>query len=103
MLPARLESLHSRVVDPKSSLTHAWGDPPVVLRCGVALPPGYSPTSTETASVNDVSWVQQINRKTVTWTAIRPGVNVALTVPKSYVAQGAFLTDLAPVLKRALP
>lgn len=108
LLPGRLESLGSRVVEPHSPLTHAWGDPAVVLRCGVARPAGYSPKSSETTVVNGVTWFQQIGKDTVTWTALRPArsgvpeVDVALTIPTHYAEQGAFLVDLATPLKAAL-
>jgi hypothetical protein len=102
-LPAKLEKLSSRVVEPKSPLTHAWGSPAIVLRCGVGRPAGYDPTSSQLAGVNDVSWFEQSGSKAVVWTAIRPGANVQLTVPRSYSASGAYLVDLADPLKQALP
>jgi hypothetical protein len=108
VLPQRLESLRPRVISPRSPLVHAWGSPAVILTCGVPSPPGYSPTSSETTAVNGVRWFEQPGSKTVIWTALRPGdgdqtVNVALMVPTSYQAQGAFLVDLAQPLKTALP
>jgi hypothetical protein len=81
----------------------------VILTCGVASPPGYSASSSETTVVNGVQWFQQPGSKTVTWTAIRPGahhqqtVYLALQVPTHYESQGAFLVDLAKPLKQALP
>jgi hypothetical protein len=103
VLPASLEQLHSRVIEPKSPLTHAWGKPPITLRCGVGTPTGYSTTSSETTVVDDVSWFRQVGPDAVVWTAIRDGVNVALRVPTRYEVVGAYLVDLAPALKRGLP
>ena len=102
-LPAVLENLHSRFVEPRSPLTHAWGSPGVILRCGVAQPAGYDPTSSELASVDGVNWYEQYGRSVVTWTALRPGANVQLDVPRSYQDAGAFLVDLAGPLKLGLP
>jgi hypothetical protein len=103
LLPQRLESLQPRVISPRSPLVHAWGDPAIVLTCGVGIPAGYSPTSSATTAVNGVRWFQQPGAKTVVWTALRPGVNVQLLVPTSYLDQGSFLVDLADPLKTALP
>jgi hypothetical protein len=108
-LPATLNSLKSRVVEPSSPFTHAWGGPPVVLRCGVAAPRGYSPSSSTTTAVDGVRWYQVIGKDAVVWTAIRRGpsanspVFVELTVPTSYDAQGGFLVALAGPIKTALP
>jgi hypothetical protein len=108
-LPATLAGLKSRVVSPRSPLTHAWGRPPVVLRCGVAAPRGYSATSSSTTAVDGVRWYQLVGDDTVEWTAIRPGpshrspVFVELAVPRSYPAQGGLLVALAGPIKAALP
>jgi hypothetical protein len=109
VLPQRLESLRPRVISPRSPLVHAWGSPAVVLTCGVPLPVGYSPTSSETTAVNNVRWFEQRESDTVVWTALRPGgghgqtINIQLKVPTSYDGQGAYLVDLATALKSALP
>jgi Protein of unknown function (DUF3515) len=103
VLPQRLESLRPQVISPRSPLEHAWGHPAIILSCGVRAPAGYSATSSETTAVDGVRWFEQPGSKLVTWTAIRPRANVALEVPTSYQAQGAYLVDLAPALKTALP
>jgi len=102
-LPAKLDGQHSRVVRPRSPLVHAWGSPPIVLRCGVPRPAGYDPASPQTASVNGVVWFQQVEPNDVRWTAIRRTADVELLVPRHYEAQGGFLVELAGSLKRSLP
>jgi Protein of unknown function (DUF3515) len=108
-LPQRLESLKPRVITPRTPLVHVWGSPAVTLSCGVAVPAGYSASSSETTEVDGVRWFQQRGATVVTWTALRPGViagrttNVSLQVPTHYQAQGAFLVALAQPLKTALP
>jgi hypothetical protein len=109
-LPQRLDSLTPRVVSPATQFVHAWGDPAVVLSCGVGLPAGYSPRSSETTLVNHVQWYEQPGSDTVTWTAISrrtladgEHVNVRLVVPTRYEGQGVFLVALAPALKATLP
>jgi hypothetical protein len=103
-LPNLLEHLQSRPTRPRSPLVHAWGNVhPAVLRCGVPLPAGYSATSPQTAKVNDVTWFQQLEGDHVVWTAIRKSVNVELTIPVHYQAQGAFLVDVGNAISAAIP
>ncbi|HEX3707363.1 MAG TPA: DUF3515 family protein [Mycobacteriales bacterium] len=108
-LPAKITGLHTRPTNPQSSLTHAWGSPPITLACGVPRPAGYSPTSSATLDVNGVRWFQKVGHDVVVWTAVRPGpapagrIYVALRVPTSYQASDGFLTALAEPLKIALP
>jgi len=102
-LPSILDGLHSRVVTPRSPLTHAWGKPPVILRCGVVKPRGYDPASTQVATVNGVAWFQQLSARSVHWTAVRRTANLDVEVPTSYQAQGGFLVDLAAAIKASIP
>jgi hypothetical protein len=107
-LPQRIESLRPRVISPRSPLVHAWGNPAVVLTCGVVKPAGYSAATAQLADVNGVSWFEQQQGNQVVWTTLRPAesgptVNVQLVVPTHYQAQGAFLVDFAQPLKTALP
>jgi hypothetical protein len=101
-LPARLDGQRSRVVQPRSPLVHAWGSPPIVMRCGVPEPANYDPGSPQTATVDGVIWFQQIGRTSVTWTAIRHSTDVELIVPTSYSAQGGFLVELGKALKQTI-
>jgi hypothetical protein len=102
-LPTHLDGHRSRVVEPASPLTHAWGDPPIILRCGVARPSGYSPTSVQTADVNGVLWFQQVGTDAVRWTAVRRDANIELTVPTSYDAQGGLLVELGAAIRATIP
>ena len=102
-LPTHLEGHRSRVVDPASPLTHAWGDPAIILRCGVPKPPGYSATSVQSASVDGVIWFQQVQPTVVRWTSVRQGANIELDVPTSYDAQGGFLVTLGTAIRNSIP
>jgi hypothetical protein len=102
-LPTHLDGRRSRVVEPASPLTHAWGNPPIVLRCGVAEPDGYSSTSVQTADVDGVLWFQQVGPSVVRWTAVRRGANIELAVPTSYDAQGGLLVELGVAIRSSLP
>jgi hypothetical protein len=99
-LPATIEGLATRATRPPSPYTHAWGKPPVVLRCGVRRPAGVA--GAQIVIVNGVRWFKQSVTGGITWTALRPAGYVALSVPTTYEDQGSFLIDLAQPLKRAL-
>jgi hypothetical protein len=99
-LPATIEGLATRATQPPSSYTHAWGKPPVVLRCGVRRPAGIA--GAQIVIVNGVRWFKQGVPGAITWTALRPTADVALSIPTSYEDQGSFLVDLARPLKRSL-
>jgi hypothetical protein len=102
-LPNLLEHLQSRPTTPRSPLVHAWGNShPVVLRCGVPKPAGYSDSSAQTAVVDGVAWFQQIEPNQVTWTAVRRTANIELTVPRTYQAQGAFLVDIGGAISASI-
>jgi hypothetical protein len=102
-LPNQLENLNSRLVSPRSPLVHAWGERPVVLRCGVPTPAGYDPDSASTAAVNGVDWFQQVFHDHVVWTAVRKSANIELTVPTSYEAQGGFLVEIGAAIAATVP
>jgi hypothetical protein len=99
-LPATIEGLATRATQPRSPYTHAWGKPPVVLRCGVRRPAGVA--GSQLVIVNGVRWFRQPMAGGVTWTALRPPAYAALSVPTSYQDQGSLLVDLAKPLKRSL-
>jgi hypothetical protein len=99
-LPATIESLARRTTRPPSPYTRAWGNPPVVLRCGVRRPAGIA--GAQIVIVNGVRWFKQGVPGGITWTALRPAADVALTIPTSYQDQGSLLVDLARPLKRSL-
>jgi hypothetical protein len=104
LLPNLLEHLQSRPTRPRSPLVHAWGNThPVVLRCGVPTPARYSPSSPQTALVDNVTWFQQLEGDHVVWTAIRKDIDVELTIPTHYQGQGAFLVDVGAVISDAIP
>jgi hypothetical protein len=101
-VPSRLEGHRIRVTSPKSPRVFAWGDPPILLRCGVARPAGYDPAGSVTV-INGVDWWQRLDGRVVRWTVVGRAAYAELAVPTSYAEQGVFLVDLAEPVKRALP
>lgn len=101
-LPNLLEHYQSRLTSPRSPLVHAWGARPIVLRCGVPVPRGFSDSSPQTTEVNGVTWFQQIEGDHVVWTAIRKTANVELSIPTKYQGQGAFLVDVGAAIAKTI-
>jgi uncharacterized protein DUF3515 len=84
-LPITLGDLPSRPAPSTWTYVVAWGDPAVVLRCGVPRPTALRPASADLdIAINGVLWLAaQHNDKTV-WTSVDRAAYIEVTVPKSY-------------------
>jgi hypothetical protein len=104
-LPTSLSDLPARVVHPQpdSPFVVAWGDPPIVLRCGVARPAGlHASSSADTITSDGVVFLvgDQTNGDNA-FTAVDRDVYVEVTVPTSYDQPP--LGPLADAIAKALP
>jgi len=81
--------------------TLAWGQPPVVVRCGLAEP---APTSTSCLTVDGVDWVVDTSADPVTAVSYGRSPAVEVLVPASLGTDvvPAALVDLGPIA-RTLP
>ena len=88
-LPPRLDGQPRRAVNPSSPLTAAWGNPPIVLRCGVPLPAALTPTA-ELTVVNGVAWFPEPAGAATParFTEVGREAYVELTVPARYAPAG---------------
>jgi hypothetical protein len=82
----------------------AWGDPAIVLRCGVGTPDGYSATS-PCQRANGVDWFvpeDQIAHQDedVVLTTVGREPRVEVTVPAEYRPPEATMVDLATAIKK---
>jgi hypothetical protein len=100
-LPVQLEGDDPRVVQSASPYVRAWGDPPVVLVCGVTRPAGFT-ASSGLIQINGVAWyVDTTAKDTVVWTAVDRAVYVQVRVPAS--ADSSSVTYLTAPIEKALP
>ncbi|MBI3689110.1 MAG: DUF3515 domain-containing protein [Actinobacteria bacterium] len=99
-LPVTLNGSHSRPAHSTSAYVAAWGDPPMVLRCGVPRPAGFVRTSM-VISIDGVQWFTEQKPDAVVWTAVDRPVYVEVTVPTTYGS--APIADLSEDLGKALP
>jgi uncharacterized protein DUF3515 len=101
-LPDVLDGLRRRATSPTSELTHAWGAPAVVLRCGVPTPSELSPTS-QLFTANGVDWLPVEGERTWTFTTTGRVALVEVVVPKDHDPTVGPLADLARAVSEALP
>ena len=86
-----------------SSLGAAWGDPAIVLRCGVGTPEDFEQFS-PCQRINGVDWYvpeRQIADQDadVLLTTIGRKPNVEVAIPSDYRPPDAVMVDLAPAIK----
>jgi hypothetical protein len=100
-LPLELAGEQSRPVQSDSPYAYAWGEPPVVLVCGVERPAALEPTS-PLITVNGVDWlVDTSDPDDIVWTAVDRPVYVRVTV--SADTDSAPVAALGPVITGTLP
>ncbi len=81
-LPVQLGSLAPRKTDTDSSFVAAWGDPAVVIRCGVNRPAGLGdPAAAQLLDVNSVIWQPDPQKAQTVYTAVDRSVYLEVTVP----------------------
>jgi hypothetical protein len=100
-LPLELAGESSRLVQSDSPFAYAWGDPPVVLVCGVDPPAGYV-VGVQGILINGVEWfVDTTDPETVVWTTVDRTVPVQMRVPVS--TDSALVTAASTIIATALP
>lgn len=101
-LPRRLAGLDRRAVESAGAVA-AWGDPALVLRCGVPTPAALKPDA-QLFTINRVAWVAAEKQDgTTIWTTTSLPAHVELTVPQQHSADAAarILNPLAAPLLAA--
>jgi Protein of unknown function (DUF3515) len=94
-LPLDLLGEPSRQVQSDSPFAYAWGEPPVVLVCGVDRPAGFT-VGVSAIQINGVQWyVDTSDPDTTVWTTVDRPVYVQVTLPAS--------VDSAPVTALSTP
>ncbi|MGY1617691.1 DUF3515 domain-containing protein [Geodermatophilus sp. SYSU D00691] len=100
-MPLELAGELSRPVQSDSPFVYAWGDPPVVLRCGVDRPAGFDVTAS-LIQINAVQWfVDDSDPDVVVWTAVDRPVHVEVRIPSSIDSGPA--TALSTIIATTLP
>ncbi|HSE08969.1 MAG TPA: DUF3515 domain-containing protein [Nocardioidaceae bacterium] len=105
-LPRTVDGAEHRTVDPPDAQAAAWGDPAIVLRCGVSAPEGFDEFAT-CQETNGVGWFIPEEQMTgapteITMTTIGRAVNVEVTLPPEHWPPAAAMVDLAPAIKETV-
>ena len=103
-LPDTLDGKRQRQVSAAAERVAAWGDPPIVLRCGVAARPAPDPTAL-VLGVNGVDWVTTEENGATVWTTVSRSVTVEVRIPAKYAdgAGDAIINPLTGPLRTAVP
>ena len=100
-LPVDLAGEQSRRVDSDTPFAYAWGDPAVVLICGVDRPAGFV-KGAATIQINGVQWfVDTSDPDTTVWTTVDRPVYVEVQLPAE--VDSAPVTALTRHITDALP
>jgi hypothetical protein len=100
-LPLELTGEPSRRVQSDTPYAYAWGDPAIVLTCGVDRPAGYV-VGASAIQINGVQWyVDTEDPDTTVWTTVDRPVYVQVTLPAS--VDSAPVTALTTPVAQALP
>lgn len=97
-LPAAVLDQPRRTVEP-GTLSAAWGDPTITLKCGVVKPPGLGDAS-ECFEVNGVGWFAEQADGGYLFTTIGRSAYVQVGVPTEYAPEATALVDVAEAVKK---
>lgn len=86
----------------KDDVAAAWGDPPIILRCGVEKPDDLGPAA-RCDVVADIGWFTEKIADGYLFTTIGRRFNISVEVPKDYDPAADALVDLADVITRHDP
>ncbi|MEU0028298.1 DUF3515 domain-containing protein [Streptomyces sp. NPDC006335] len=105
VLPSEVDDQDRRDPEPVSALTAGWGDPAIILRCGVERPSEMDDPEADGVEVNGVGWLlQKQDDGSFRFTTTLRKAYVEVTIPKDRTADGmAPLVDLASGIKKAIP
>jgi hypothetical protein len=103
-LPATVDGAERREIDPADAPAAAWGDPPILLRCGVDTPEGFDEFAT-CQETNGVGWFIPEEQLTgaaepITMTTIGRDVNIEVSLPVEHFPPANTMVDLAEAVKQ---
>lgn len=99
-LPATLAGERRRQLDEAQPGVAGWGDPAVLVRCGLPNPASFS-CSARLSVVNQVAWFQLDSTDGTTFVAMDRAVRVAVTLPTGVGVSA--LQEVSVVLAATLP
>lgn len=101
-LPQVVDDAIRRDVSPADLPAAAWGQPAIVLRCGVPMPAAYAPDA-QLLDVDGIGWLPVEAEGGSLFTSVDRTVLVEVAIPDDYEPAVNVLTDLTDVLTEHLP
>ncbi|MFC8364586.1 DUF3515 domain-containing protein [Streptomyces griseorubiginosus] len=104
-LPSKVDGQDRRDPEPASALTAGWGDPAIILRCGVQRPSKMDDPEADGVEVDGVGWLlEKQDDGSFRFTTTLRKAYVEVTIPEKRTGDGmAPLVDLAPAVKKTIP
>jgi hypothetical protein len=103
-LPSQVAGLSRHDLKPRSELIAGWGNPAIVLRCGVPRPVVDDNPEADGVEVDGVGWsIERASGGTMRLTTTLRQAYVEVTLPKKYAGDLGPLTDLAGAVKVTIP
>ncbi|KOG34835.1 DUF3515 domain-containing protein [Streptomyces resistomycificus] len=104
-LPSEVDGQDRRDPEPSSALTAGWGNPAIILRCGVPRPAAVNDPDADGVDVDGVGWLlQEQDDGAFRFTTTLREAYVEVTIPKERTGDGmAPLVDVAPAVRKAIP
>jgi hypothetical protein len=100
-LPSSIPAGSRRPVEGGADQAAAYGDPPIVLRCGTALPS--TPATAVLAVLNGICWYAEPAGSTMTLTTMDRVVPVSVSVPGPVGGSAQLAIPFATAIARADP
>ncbi len=101
-LPTKVLGEPARVVQPSSANAAAWGDPPILLRCGVDRPAKLR-ASSECQVIDGVGWFAERATRGYIFTTVGRDTYIELSVPSAYQPPSSALVDVAAAVRKSVP
>lgn len=103
-LPSKVIGLSRHDLKTRSELVAGWGNPAIVLRCGVPRPEADRDSATDAVDVDGVSWsIEQEPGGVFRLTTTLRKAYVEVTLPKRFAGDVGPLTDLADAVRKSIP
>lgn len=99
-----IEDVERSELSPESPLTAGWGDPAIVLRCGIDRPAEVGDPKANAVEVNGVGWVvDDRGDDGLRFITMYREAYVELLVPASYHADAGILVEFAKPVAKTIP
>lgn len=85
-----------------SKLVYAWGDPAVILRCGVPEPDAFEPGAACT-TIEGVDWFAEEAERGYVFTTVGRQARIEVSIPDDYRPESELLVELAAVINQNDP